>query len=292
MTPRCDYELLDFGNGRKLERFGEYVLDRPAPQALDQPLSSAAWQLADARFECEASGQGGKWTGRLSDATIWSLDCDSLKFQLKLTPFGQVGLFPEQATIWQWLRQVSRANGDSKLKVLNLFAYTGGSTLAAAQAGAEVVHVDASRTAVTWARRNAQGSNLSTAPIRWIVDDALAFVRREVRRGTRYDGLILDPPSFGRGTRGQVWSIEKNFDELLECCAVLVDNRPKFLVVTCHTTGWSPAQLAQRIQIQKHMQPHGDQRLEYDWLQLSAGRILRSGMFGRWADGDASSREP
>jgi 23S rRNA (cytosine1962-C5)-methyltransferase len=290
MVPSNDYELLDFGDGRKLERFGQYTFDRPAPQALDQRRNVEAWRLADARFESNASGQRGDWSGKLTDETVWTLVCESLTFQLRLTRFGQVGFFPEQAEIWKWLGRASQAIGDRRWKILNLFAYTGGSTLAAAQAGAEVVHVDASRTAVTWARRNAEQSNLSAAPIRWIVDDALAFVRRELRRGNRYDGLILDPPSFGRGTQGQVWSIEKNFDELLESCATLVDNRPKLFVVTCHTTGWSPNQLSQRVQ--RSLQPHVDQIIEHDWLQLAtrSNWILKSGTFARWAQRDAPAQ--
>jgi len=283
MLSSSHYELLDFGNGRKLERFGELILDRPAPQAQGQPANAAVWQTADARFESTASGQRGNWSGKVASDVSWSLDCDQMQFQLHLTPYGQVGFFPEQMSVWNWLQQ-DALDKTRSTKVLNLFAYTGGSTMAAARAGADVVHVDASRTAVAWARRNADQSGLSAAPVRWIVDDAAAFVRREVRRGNRYQGFVLDPPSFGRGPRGQMWSIEKDLDQLLEGCRQLIADGGAFIVATCHTTGWSPSFLAERVR--KHLQPRGetDSEISQGMLQLKTadGRCLDSGIFVYW----------
>jgi 23S rRNA (cytosine1962-C5)-methyltransferase len=242
LTPD-QYQLLDFGQGRKLERFGTYVLDRPAPAA-EGPLparSPADWQKAHARFE-RTSAESGRWIWKEHPRQPWTVTHDAITFQLKPTEFGHLGVFPEQVENWDWIsrrvRQTERA-----LRVLNLFAYTGGSTLTAAAAGAEVTHVDAARNVVAWARRNAELSGLHDAPIRWIVEDAPTFVARELRRGNRYDAVILDPPSYGHGPKGRPWKLTSDLAALLKVCAEIVENSPAMLLLTCHTAGYGCAEL-------------------------------------------------
>lgn len=244
-----EYELLDFGKGRKLERFGSLVLDRPAPAAEGlPPAEPAIWRAANARYE-RISAQSGIWrsvangdalkTGR---AQPWTIQHGPFALELKLTEFGHLGVFPEQAANWDWnARQVARFA--SPTKVLNLFAYTGASTLAAAAAGAEVVHVDAAGNTVAWARRNAERSGLADRSIRWIVDDAMAFVRRELRRGRSYHAVVLDPPSYGHGAKGQSWQLAQQLPELLAMCAELTAADRRFFLLTCHTPGFGRDEL-------------------------------------------------
>ena len=288
MLPDSPYELIDFGDGRKLERFHPYVLDRPSPQAQRPRSQPAAWLSADARFEMNASGQRGYWSGALQQDATWIFHDGPLALELRLTPFGQLGIFPEQARIWQWVTRAVQSVAPP-CRVLNLFAYTGASTLAAAAAGAEVVHLDASRTAVTWARHNAQLSGLGEAPIQWIVDDALTYVRREIRRGKKYHAIIMDPPTYGRGPRRQMWQIDADLDLLLGACRQLVAESWSCLVVTCHTTGWSPSRLERRVR--KHLLLEPSVPCGSDWLQLQtrSGRILPSGMVVRWSAGNLSA---
>jgi 23S rRNA (cytosine1962-C5)-methyltransferase len=227
-----DYELLDFGDGRRLERFGRIVLDRPCQAAeAFAPAHRDLWARADARFEGRDQERG-QWTDRREMPERWGVAFGSLRFELKRTEFGHLGLFPEQAENWDWIDEQCRRAAP---KVLNLFAYTGGSTLAAAAAGAEVVHVDAAKNIVAWARRNAELSGLGEAPVRWITEDAVKFVKREVRRGNRYDAVIVDPPSYGHGPHGEVWRLSKHLPRLLDLCAELTDGRPRFMLLTCHT---------------------------------------------------------
>ena len=221
------YELLDFGDGRRLERFGPLTLDRPCPAAETFARQCpAAWQAADARFERSDENEG-QWTCRRELPPRWEIALGRLVLELKRTEFGHLGVFPEQVENWRWLAEqladCPNLGGEkpSRLRVLNLFAYTGGSTLAAAAAGAEVVHVDAARNIVAWARRNAELSGLANAPIHWIADDALKFVTRELRRGRRYDAVILDPPSYGHGPHGEVWRLAQHLPQLLELCGQL-----------------------------------------------------------------------
>ncbi|HXF61045.1 MAG TPA: class I SAM-dependent methyltransferase, partial [Caldilineaceae bacterium] len=216
------YLLLDSGDARKLERVGPYTLVRPAPQAIWRPrLPAAAWQRADAIYIRDASG-GGAWEWQSKVKREFDLLFNHLFLRIRLTDFGHLGLFPEQADNWDWLRRVIRdrlrRTNHRNLHVLNLFAYTGGSTLAASQAGAHLVHLDAAKGIVDWARRNAELCHMAERPIRWLVDDALKFVRREARRANRYQGIILDPPSFGRGPKGEVFKIEDDLLPLLEAC--------------------------------------------------------------------------
>jgi 23S rRNA (cytosine1962-C5)-methyltransferase len=277
MFTRQEYELLDFGRGRKLERFGEYVLDREAPAAGDAPPSSAAlWRHADARFQ--RRGDGGRWETQNELPRRWPVTHGSVQFELKRTDFGHVGLFAEQAANWDWLSRQS-----SDLKVLNLFAYTGGSTLAAAAAGAaEVVHVDSARNTVNWARRNAELSGLAAAPIRWITEDSQKFVRRELKRGNRYDGVVLDPPSFGHGTKSEVWTLTRDLPELLAGCGELVDSRRGFILLTCHTTDLGADALAATLRESLPEAGAGVITTNAMVLVTADRRRLESGVVVRW----------
>ena len=234
------YELLDSGNGAKLERFGEVTLARPCAQAVWQPQRPARWKSADATFDRE---EGNRWHGRSRLPKEWAIDVDGTRFRLSGTDFGHLGIFPEQRAQWAWIRETVAA-AHRPLRVLNLFAYSGGSTLAAARAGAEVCHLDASKGMVQWARANAALNGLESHPIRWIVDDAHKFLNREVRRGRRYDGIILDPPTYGRGGNGETYKIERDLTETLRLCRALLSDAPRFLLLSAHTPGHTPVVLS------------------------------------------------
>lgn len=237
----CDYELLDGGDGKKLERFGPYVLVRPCAQAVWRPTQpAAAWAAAHATFD---RVEGHRWHYLKPLPKDWEITVDGLRFRLLGTDFGHLGIFPEQRAAWRWIRETVRAACAASGRapaVLNLFAYSGGATLAAARGGAEVCHLDASRGMVTWARENAGLNGLEQAPIRWIVDDAHKFLGREVRRGRRYDGIILDPPSFGRGQKGELYKIETEITQTLELCRQLLTPSPLFVLLSAHTPGFTP----------------------------------------------------
>jgi 23S rRNA (cytosine1962-C5)-methyltransferase len=249
MFAPAEYELLDFGRGRKLERFGAITLDRPSPAAEGVVTARPElWASATASFE-RGAGETGRWivsNERGGDPLpeSWTISHVALKFLLKPTDFGHIGLFPEQQSNWDWL---SETIANRPLKVLNLFAYTGGSTLAAAAAGAEVVHIDAAKNVVDWARQNAALSGLEQAPIRWIVEDVLKFVRREVRRGNRYDGVILDPPSYGHGPKGEAWKIDDHLPVLLDLVGKLTAGNPNFMLATCHSESWDAPTLTSEL---------------------------------------------
>jgi len=235
-----EYQLLDFGDGRRLERFGDVTLDRPAPAAERfRPADVERWDESNARF-LRGRKKTGRWEGRAPEN--WEIRHGRAVFELHRSPFGHLGVFPEQADNWDRIdravRQLQESLGRPPV-VLNLFAYTGGSTLAAALAGAEVTHVDAAGNTVARARKNAELSGLADAPIRWIVEDALKFVKREVKRDRRYDGIILDPPSYGHGAKGQVWRLSNHLAPLLRNCLQLtVDSPSRFVLLTCHTPGY------------------------------------------------------
>lgn len=219
--------LLDCGDGRRLERFGERVVDRPAPTAVEpRRAPEADWSAADLVFDRERGWRGPR--------EPWTIDVDGLTLELRPTAAGQLGVFPEHVAVWPWMR--ATLAGRHEPAVLHLFAHTGATTLALAAAGAQVAHVDGSRPAIAWARRNAELSGLTDRPIRWIIDDALAFTRREARRGRRYDGIVLDPPSFGHGPRGTRWELADALPELLEACAAVATD-DAFVLLTAHTTG-------------------------------------------------------
>jgi 23S rRNA (cytosine1962-C5)-methyltransferase len=231
-------ELVDAGDGRRLDRLGSRLIDRPAPSALwPQRSPDAVWAAADLRFE-----RGAGWRG--ADRTPWTVAVEGLTLELRPTGTGQVGLFPEQAAFWPWLR--GALAGRDAPSVLHLFAHTGATTLAAARAGAQVTHVDGSRPAVAWARRNAELSGVADRPIRWIVDDALAFTEREARRGRRYDGFVLDPPSFGHGPRGTRWELAETLPALLDACAAAAAD-DAFVLLTAHTIGLAAEDLGDAL---------------------------------------------
>lgn len=246
MFPVDQYQLLDFGEGRKLERFGPYVLDRPAAgtDAVERALDESHWKQA-ARYT-RTEGDRGKWSYRFPLPSTWEIMHGRMVFEIKPTEFGHVGVFPEQATNWDWIRtQIERM--EPALKVLNLFAYTGGSTMAAAFPGAGVVHIDAAQTTLSWARQNAALSGVADAPIRWIVEDAEKFVHRELKRGNRYDGIILDPPTYGHGPKGEVWKIAEDLDPLLTMLAELTEGMPKLFLLSCHSPGFSAQTLKRKV---------------------------------------------
>ena len=211
--PQNDYELLDSGDGSKLERYGKFVISRPDPQVLwKKRLSEDVWSSADAIFQ---KGERSSWKIKKEVPDKWEIEIGGLNFEIYLSKFKHVGIFPEQLSNWLWMSDlIKKAN--RPVKVLNLFGYTGGASIACLKAGAEVVHVDASKTSIEHAKMNAEITGLSEKPIRWILDDGLAFVRREIRRGNRYDGIIMDPPAFGRGPKGEIWKIEESFLPLIE----------------------------------------------------------------------------
>lgn len=278
----AEYELLDFGSGRKLERFGPIVLDRPAPAAANsRQLDERAWQAADARFERRSANEG-HWqaTGKLPPP--WSITLATLRFELKLTDFGHVGLFPEQAVNWDWIARQTRSAGRA-LKILNLFGYTAGSTLAAAQAGAEVVHVDAARNVLGWARRNAAASGLATAPIRWIAEDARKFVARELKRRNAYDAVILDPPTYGHGPKGERWQIEQHLPELLRNSFALTQGRRAFILLTCHSSQIEIREIKSLLQAAAGV-TGGHLAADALVLPAASGRELPSGFVGRWTE--------
>lgn len=278
------YQLLDFGDGRRLERFGPWCLDRPSPSA--EPIARndpRLWLTADARFD-RAEGQEGRWRDRHALPARWTIRHERITLELKRTEVGHLGLFPEQAACWDWIvRQVGESQrGMERLRVLNLFAYTGGSTLTAAAAGAEVTHVDSARNVVAWARRNAELSGLAQAPIRWISEDALKYVRREVKRGRQYDAVILDPPSYGHGPKGEVWRLEHDLPELLELCGLLTAERRRFVLLTCHTPEFGPERLAHLLNEALDGGEPGTIEAGELTIPAASGRVLPSGVVVRW----------
>ncbi|HUT94429.1 MAG TPA: class I SAM-dependent methyltransferase [Thermoguttaceae bacterium] len=303
MFDRNEYYLLDFGNARRLERFGQFVLDRPCPATEGLAKGDPAlWNQADARF-VRTEGKDGEWTSDRPLPERWTITHGQVTLELKRTEFGHLGVFPEQAANWDWLAgQIRRVRETHQsisptssptpatpetapLRVFNLFAYTGASTLAAAAAGAEVVHVDAARNVVAWARRNAELSGLADAPVRWIAEDATKFVKRELRRGNKYHAVILDPPSYGHGPRGEVWRLSKHLPRLLAMCAELTAGRRRFLLVTCHTPQFDPARLERLV---ADTIGEGRTTAEHLVLQSSTGRELPSGVVVRWEAEDRS----
>ena len=237
-----DFELIDCSDGEKLERWGEYFLVRPDPQAIwSTPRRNRHWQDRHARYRRSETG-GGSWDKGSLPAS-WQLRYGELTFNVKPMNFKHTGLFPEQAVNWDWAMEKIRGAG-RPIRVLNLFAYTGAATVACAKAGAEVCHVDAAKGMVSWARENAASSGLKDAPIRWIVDDCAKFVEREIRRGRRYDALIMDPPSYGRGPGGEVWKLEKDLWPFVSLCAGVLSEEPLFVLINSYTTGLSPSVLS------------------------------------------------
>lgn len=275
-----DYEVIDCSEGEKLERWGNYLLVRPDPQVIwDTPKNERGWKKMNAHYHRSAKG-GGEWEF-VDLPKQWSIRYNTLVFQLKPFSFKHTGLFPEQAVNWDWFSGKIKQAG-RPVKVLNLFAYTGGATLAAAAAGAGVTHVDASKGMVTWAKENAASSGLSDAPIRWIVDDCVKFVEREIRRGNHYDAIIMDPPSYGRGPKGEIWKIEDAVYPLVKLCAQLLTDKPLFFLINSYTTGLQPAVL--RYMLSSALQKYkGSVSADEIGLPVTSnGLVLPCGASGRF----------
>lgn len=277
-----DYEVLDTSKGEKLERWGEYILVRPDPQVIwDTPKLHKGWKTRNAHYHRSSKG-GGEWEF-FNLPKQWDISYKDLTFHLQPFSFKHTGLFPEQAVNWDWFSQKIRNVKDRQLKVLNLFAYTGGATLAAAKAGAAVTHVDASKGMVTWAKENAAASGLGDAPIRYIVDDCVKFVEREIRRENRYDAVIMDPPSYGRGPKGEIWKIEDSIYPFLELCAKVLSDKPVFFLINSYTTGLQPGVLAYMLAEVIGKKHQGKIEAEEIGLPVSSnGLVLPCGASGRW----------
>ena len=242
-----DYELLDCGGREKLERWGKQILVRPDPQAIwETPRTNRGWRNAQGRYYRSSSG-GGHWDKEKLPES-WTVNYKDLKFQVKPMNFKHTGLFPEQAVNWDFAREKIK-NAGRPIRVLNLFAYTGGATVACAAAGAQVCHVDAAKGMVNWARENARVSGLSDAPVRWIIDDCAKFVEREIRRGKVYDAIIMDPPSYGRGPGGEVWKLEDNLFPFVKLCAQVLSDKPLFVIINSYTTGLAPSVLGYMLHL-------------------------------------------
>ena len=277
-----DYQVLDASGGEKLERWGNYILLRPDPQVLwNTPKNAKEWKKLNGHYHRSNRG-GGEWEF-FNLPEQWEIHYKDLTFHLKPFSFKHTGLFPEQATNWDWFSAlIKKAN--RPIKVLNLFAYTGGATCAAAKAGASVTHVDASKGMVTWARENAKASGLENAPIRWLVDDCVKFVEREIRRGNHYDGIIMDPPSYGRGPKGEIWKIEEQIHHFIQLCSQLLSDQPLFFLVNSYTTGLQPAVLSYLVGTEI-VSKHGGSVVS-DEIGLSvkeSGLVLPCGASSRWS---------
>ncbi len=276
-----DYAVLDVGGGEKLERWGEVLLRRPDPQVIWPAERPEAWKKAHAHYHRSQSG-GGQWEMLKKIPESWTISYGPLRFLVRPTGFKHTGLFPEQAANWDWMSGLIREAG-RPVQVLNLFAYTGGATMACLQAGAKVCHVDAAKGMVQWAKENAALSGLADRPARYIVDDALKFVQREQRRGHAYDGILMDPPSYGRGPDGQVWKLEEEVYGLVEECAKLLSDRPLFFLLNAYTTGLQPAvlrNLLQRAVVSRHGGAVDAQEL---CLPVEgSSMVLPCGASGRW----------
>ncbi|HUT09511.1 MAG TPA: class I SAM-dependent methyltransferase [Thermoguttaceae bacterium] len=275
------YQLIDFGDGRRLERFAGLRLDRPCPAVEDVARADPdAWDEVDARFE-RGDGEEGRWSCRGELPECWSITHGPITLELRRTAFGHLGVFPEQAANWDWITE-RLAQSPRPAKVLNLFAYTGGSTLAAAACGAEVVHVDAARNTIDRARRNAELSGMAERPIRWIAEDAMKFVKRELKRGNRYDAVILDPPSYGHGPRGEVWRLSTHLPRLLRLCGELTAGRRGFMLLTCHTPGYDPPRLKEIMADALGEAERGTVAAGESTIRAATGRPLPGGAVVRW----------
>ena len=283
-----DYEVIDTSSGEKLERWGKYILLRPDPQVIwNTEKKHPLYKKLNGHYHRSSKG-GGEW--EFFDLPgEWSINYGELKFNLKPFSFKHTGLFPEQAANWDWfssiIKRAKAENPDREIKVLNLFAYTGGATCAAAKAGASVTHVDASKGMVTWAKENAVSSGLEDAPIRWLVDDCVKFVEREIRRGNKYDAIIMDPPSYGRGPKGETWKIEEAVFPLINICADILKDDPLFFLINSYTTGLQPAVLSYMLNTVLVKRFGG--KVEADEIGLpvtSNGLVLPCGASGRYTN--------
>lgn len=277
-----DYEVLDTSKGEKLERWGNYILVRPDPQVIwDTPRTHKGWKSRNAHYHRSSKG-GGEWEF-FDLPKQWDINYKELTFHLQPFSFKHTGIFPEQAVNWDWFSSKIKGVKDRQIKVLNLFAYTGGATLAAAKAGAAVTHVDASKGMVTWARENAEASGLKDAPIRYIVDDCVKFVEREIRRGSKYDAVIMDPPSYGRGPKGEIWKIEDSIHPFVQLCSKVLSDEPLFFLINSYTTGLQPGVLSYMISQEIGRKYGGKVTADEIGLPVTEnGFILPCGASGRW----------
>lgn len=280
VTSGGEYELLDCGREAKLEKYGSIVLARPDPQALwEKTLPDTEWEKADGRYVRE--GREGKWVTKQGFPKEWPIQFGGFTLLIRPTSFKHTGIFPEQEPNWAWISEsIKKANRE--VRVLNLFAYTGGATLAAAAAGAEVTHVDASKTAVAWAKENVALSDLTNAPIRWITEDVLLYVRREIKRGSRYDLIVMDPPAFGHGPKDEIWNIEEGLVELIALCGQLLTEKPLGMLINGYAAGYSPLTFAYNIE--PFVKKYGGE-VEFGDLTIANNTKTRSlpcGIFTRW----------
>ena len=280
-----DYEVLDTGDGEKLERWGNVILRRPDPQTIWPKADPALWKQAQAHYHRSEKG-GGEWEFLTRLPERWTIQHQDLRFYVRPTGFKHTGLFPEQAANWVWMGDLIRNSGRKDIRVLNLFGYTGVATLACAAAGATVCHVDASKGMVAWAKENSRSSGLENAPIRWIVDDCVKFVEREIRRGNHYDGIIMDPPSYGRGPKGEIWKIETSIYPFVQLCTKLLSDNPLFFLINSYTTGLAPSVLTYMLSTE--VAPTHGGTVKSDELGLPVtrtGLVLPCGASGRWESG-------
>ena len=280
--------MLDTSAGEKLERWGDYILVRPDPQVIwNTPHKVREWKQKNGHYHRSNKG-GGQWEF-FDLPEQWEISYGNLKFHLKPFHFKHTGLFPEQAVNWEWsgnlIREAKKKNPGKEIKVLNLFAYTGGATVACADAGAAVTHVDASKGMLTWAKENAAASGLANAPIRYLVDDCVKFVEREIRRGNHYDAIIMDPPSYGRGPKGEIWKIEEKIFPLVQLCTKVLADKPLFFLINSYTTGLQPAVLSYMLNLELKSRFGGT--VEADEIGLPVrgkqGLVLPCGASGRWS---------
>ena len=282
-----DFEVISTSDGEKLERWGDYLLIRPDPQVIwNTPKNNPGWRNFNGHYHRSNKG-GGEWEFK-NLPHEWSINYNSLTFNLKPFTFKHTGLFPEQAVNWDWfssiIREEKAKNPEKPFKVLNLFAYTGGATLSAASAGAALTHVDASKGMVQWAKENALSCNLENAPIRWLVDDCVKFVEREIRRGNKYDGIIMDPPSYGRGPKGEIWKIEESIFSFIELTSQILSDDASFFLINSYTTGLQPAVLTYMLNVCIKDRFGGDVKADEIGLRVSEnGLVLPCGASGRWS---------
>ncbi len=279
------YELVDSGDGEKLERYGKVLVSRPDPQALwPKGLGVSEWDKADAFFK--RASEDAKWSTREKIADRWQIEFGGLKFWIKLSAFKHTGLFPEQHGNWQWIQKLietRKSKAEEPVTILNLFGYTGGASLAAAKAGAEVCHVDGSKVAIGWARDNAELSGLEKKPIRWILDDAAKFVQREIKRGNFYDGIIMDPPAFGHGPKGETWKIEQNFLPFIESCKQILSKEPLFFLINGYASGFSALAYKNNLFDLEKKFGGAVEVGELTIKEASSERLLPAGIFARWS---------
>ena len=280
-----DYEILDMANGEKLERWNSIYLVRPDPQIIwDEKSFPQKWNQANARYERSNTG-GGHWNYKKQVPKAWQIKYKNLTFNIKPMGFKHTGIFPEQAVNWDWMInkiQEEKKKHNRPIKVLNLFAYTGGASVACLSAGAEVTHVDSSKGMVSWAKENVVSSGLEDRPIRYLVDDVIKFVKREIRRGNKYDGIIMDPPSYGRGANGEVWKFEENIPELIDLCKQIFSDDPLFFLINSYTTGISSMVLENLLKLKLNKKQGKYENGEVGLPMTDSKLVLPCGIYARW----------